>query len=267
MNIQAIAFDLDDTLLRDDRTISAYTLDVLRRAHEAGVRIIPASGRVRDSMIGFVRQIGCADIYISGNGAQVWSPDHELLMEEALSPALAREIGQFAEDHHCYAQTYAGEHFYYNHDGYWAREYAAFASLTGFCVGNLAEYQQTSTPKVLIMDSPERIAELYGLAKERFGDRTAIACSKPTFLEINPIHATKGNALSWCASRMGFSLENTMAFGDSLNDLSMLTSVGHGVAMGNAWEAVKAHGFPQADANERDGVARYIEEHVLGGQP
>jgi len=266
MNIQAIAFDLDDTLLRDDRTISPYTIAVLRQAHEAGVRIIPASGRVRDSMIGFVRQIGCADIYISGNGAQVWSPEHELLMDECLSAELAREIGQFAEEQHCYAQTYAGEHFYYNHDGYWAREYAAFASLTGFRVGSLAEYQKTSTPKVLIMDSPERIAELYRLAQERFGVRTAIACSKPTFLEINPIRATKGNALSWCAQRLGFSLENTMAFGDSLNDLSMLTAVGHGVAMENAWEAVKAHGFPLADRNENDGVARYIEEHVLGGQ-
>jgi len=267
VHIQAIAFDLDDTLLRDNRTVSDYTVSVLRRAKDTGIRIIPASGRVRDSMIGFVRQIGCADFYISGNGSQIWSGQDELLAEEMLSAELAREIGQFAEDEHCYAQTYAGEHFYYNHDGYWAREYAAFASLTGFKVGNLAEYQKTSTPKVLIMDSPERIQELFIMAKERFGDRTAVACSKPTFLEINPIRATKGNALAWCAERFGFSLENTMAFGDSLNDLSMLTSVGHGVCMGNAWEQVKAYGFPQADINERDGVARYIEEHVLGGQP
>lgn len=267
MNIQAIAFDLDDTLLRDDRTISPYTISVLRRAHDAGIRIIPASGRVRDSMIGFVRQIGCADLYISGNGSQVWSQGHELLMEEMLSPELAREIGQFAEDHRCYAQTYAGGHFYYNHDGYWAREYAAFASLTGCCVGNLALYQKEATPKVLLMDSPERISELYRRAQERFGGRAAIACSKPTFLEINPIRATKGRALSWCADQLGFALKNTMAFGDSLNDLSMLTAAEHGVAMGNAWEEVKAHGFPLADSNERDGVARYIEQHVLGGQP
>ena len=43
--IRAIAFDLDDTLLRDDRTISDETVSVLRRASEAGIFILPASGR------------------------------------------------------------------------------------------------------------------------------------------------------------------------------------------------------------------------------
>ena len=51
MPIRAIAFDLDDTLLRPDNSISPYTVDVLRRAHESGVRILPASGRTFGSMM------------------------------------------------------------------------------------------------------------------------------------------------------------------------------------------------------------------------
>ena len=51
---EAVAFDLDDTLLRDDRTISPYTIDVLRRAAATGVKIIPASGRARESMKPYV---------------------------------------------------------------------------------------------------------------------------------------------------------------------------------------------------------------------
>ena len=51
--IRAIAFDLDDTLLRDDRTISDETVSVLRRASEAGILILPASGRTYCSMAGF----------------------------------------------------------------------------------------------------------------------------------------------------------------------------------------------------------------------
>ena len=50
--IRAIAFDLDDTLLRDDRTISDETVSVLRRASEAGIFILPASGRTYCSMAG-----------------------------------------------------------------------------------------------------------------------------------------------------------------------------------------------------------------------
>ena len=40
--LKAVAFDLDDTLLRDDLSISDYTLDVLNRLHTKGVMIIPA---------------------------------------------------------------------------------------------------------------------------------------------------------------------------------------------------------------------------------
>ena len=69
--IRVIAFDLDDTLLRDDRTISDETVAVLRRASDAGVFILPASGRTYCSMAGFVAHIGCASRVICANGAVI----------------------------------------------------------------------------------------------------------------------------------------------------------------------------------------------------
>ena len=43
--IKAAAFDLDDTLLRSDLSVSPYTLEVFRRLHAAGFRFVAASGR------------------------------------------------------------------------------------------------------------------------------------------------------------------------------------------------------------------------------
>ena len=54
-----------------------------------------------------------------------------------------------------------------------------------------------------------------------------------------------------------------MAFGDSLNDLSMLTWAGEGVAMANAREDVKAQVRHVCGTNQEDGVARYIESLLL----
>lgn len=54
-----------------------------------------------------------------------------------------------------------------------------------------------------------------------------------------------------------------MAFGDSLNDLSMLTWAGMGVAMGNAREDVKRQVGRVCGVNENDGVARYMEALLL----
>ena len=57
--------------------------------------------------------------------------------------------------------------------------------------------------------------------------------------------------------------EEFMAFGDSLNDLSMLTWAGEGVAMANAREDVKAQVRHACGTNQEDGVARYIESLLL----
>ena len=265
MKVNAIAFDLDDTLLRDDRTISPYTLSVLKRAAEAGIHVIPASGRTRDSMRGFVEQIGCAACFISCNGAEVWSPDMALLMQELLDVPLAKEVARFAEEHGCYAQTYAGDSFFFNQEGEWARAYAESSQLKGVHVGNLEAYIAQPTPKILMMDSPARVAALLQEAQTAFDGRVSLTCSKPYFLEVNPLKATKGNALQWCAARLSFPLERLLAFGDSLNDLSMLLSAGRGVAVSNARADVKTRVPAVCRSNQEDGVAHYIEEHVFSG--
>lgn len=265
MRVDAIAFDLDDTLLRDDRTISPYTLSVLRRAAERGIRVIPASGRTRDSMRGYVDQIGCASCFIACNGAEVWSPDKELLMQELLDTPLAREAARFAKARGCYAQTYAEDCFFYNQEGDWAHAYAESSELRGVYVGDLEAYIAQPTPKILMMDTPERVAELMEEARAAFGGRVSLTCSKPYFLEVNPPRATKGNALRWCAGHLGFSMAHLLAFGDSLNDLSMLLAAGHGVAVENAREDVKAQLDTVCGSNQRDGVARYIDQYVLSG--
>jgi len=57
--------------------------------------------------------------------------------------------------------------------------------------------------------------------------------------------------------------QNVIAFGDNHNDISMLTAVGLGVAMGNAEEAVKARAKRVIGSNDSDSIARLIEE-MLG---
>lgn len=264
MLVNAIAFDLDDTLLRDDRSISPYTIRVLRQAAARGIHIIPASGRAKGSMRGFVEQMACASCYISCNGAEVWdAKTHELLSQELLPIPLALEAAAFAEANNCYVQTYYGAKFYYSQQGKYAKAYAESSMLTGEYVGNLTSFIDRPTAKILLMDTPETIARLLGEAQAQFAGRASVVCSKPYFLEINPLRATKGLALKKCGERLGFALENAVAFGDSLNDLSMLESAGLGVSMGNAWADVKARIPTTCLTNEEDGVADYIEHHIL----
>ena len=86
-----------------------------------------------------------------------------------------------------------------------------------------------------------------------------------TCFEAMDIHADKGAALTRILQHAGIRPEETIAFGDGLNDLNMLRSAGCGVVMGNAVaqlaEALKDH--PRIGTNRQDAVAHYIEQHIL----
>lgn len=263
MPVRAIAFDLDDTLLRTDATVSNYTVDVLRRAADQGIIILPASGRTRDSMFPTVQRIGCASAFISCNGADVWTPERELLMQELLPVELAHEVARFAADRGVYCQTYAPDRFFYSINNEYAVSYARSSCLEGDYVGDLTAFIRKPVTKLLMMDDPARIAELLQEARTLFAGRASLTCSKPYFLECNPLRATKGNALRWCGEYFSFTMKELLTFGDSLNDVSMLEAAGTGVAMGNARDDVKAMGFPICGTNDEDGVAHYIEDHIL----
>ena len=264
MKATAITFDLDDTMLRDDRTLSGFTVDVIRKAAARDIRIIPASGRARDSMKPFVDQLGCADLYIACNGAEIWSPRHELLRRFAFPDADAQAIMAYARANGCYAQTYSGSNFYYSVENQFARNYAAASLLKGFHTPDMEGFlRDHPTPKILVMDTEEKIAGMLLEARQQFAGRASVTCSKPWFLEFNPPEATKGNALACCAGLLGFSLAETLAFGDSLNDLSMLQAAGFGVAVANARDDVKSRLCLTCGSNEEDGPARFILDNVL----
>ena len=259
MDIRAIAFDLDDTMLHDDRTLSPFTLRVLHRAAEMGVHIIPASGRARDSIRPYAEEIGCASCYIACNGAEIWSPSHELLRRFVFPDAVARRIVAFARSHNAYAQTYWETRFYYCIDNEYAPAYSATSMLTGVYTPDLEGFiAGHPTGKILMMDKPERIAAMLEDSRALFGDDASITCSKPWFLEFNPPGGTKGNALAACGELLGFTPGQAMAFGDSLNDLSMITAAGLGVAVANAREDVRSRADAVCGSNEDDGPARMI---------
>ena len=124
--IKAAVFDLDDTLLRDDLSISYYSIRVFRRLHASGFLFMAASGRTRMSMKPFVDQLACISLCIACNGAQVWIPaTGEVLFQEEFPVELAREIARFGNRYHCYAQTYSDDMFFFNEYSEYSERYSS----------------------------------------------------------------------------------------------------------------------------------------------
>ncbi len=81
--------------------------------------------------------------------------------------------------------------------------------------------------------------------------------------DMTVLGVDKGDAVRNVAAALGVDLADTYAFGDGINDLCMLKAAGHGIAMGNAMDEVKAAAeFVTSDIDD-DGVARGLAHYGL----
>ena len=237
MTYTLAAFDLDDTLLREDGRMSAFTRDCLRQAQAQGLRIVLASGRPVQAMEKLADELEMAaydGFLIAFNGAQIVGCSTG---EQIYSCMLDRPdqlwLCQKARELEAFVHVYDGPRLLTPQ----ANEYTEIESrLTGLEVvecPDLPSVLPPYTPKVLLMQAPDRLVEierrLTGLTRGRF----AICRSKPFFLECVRPQVCKGTALKRLCTHLQVPLLQTIAVGDSYNDLSMLQLAGVGVAMGN----------------------------------
>ena len=96
MDLRLIAFDLDGTLLRSDKSISPRTMHALHAAQERGVLLVPATGRLYRSLPEALLDEQLSRYFILVNGAQVYdAQEDKTLLTEELPPELALPMLQF----------------------------------------------------------------------------------------------------------------------------------------------------------------------------
>jgi hydroxymethylpyrimidine pyrophosphatase-like HAD family hydrolase len=95
--------------------------------------------------------------------------------------------------------------------------------------------------------------------KATFGDRLYISKSLPYFLEFAAAGITKAAGLDFLSAYLGFTPEQTIAFGDGENDVELVEWAGYGVAVENAHPRVKAVADWICPSAEVQGVAQVLE--------
>lgn len=263
MQIETIVTDLDDTLLGPNATLTPYTLQIINEAKKRGIRVIPASGRAAVSMRPFMKQLNTGLPYIACNGAQLMNPDHSEIWSSMFQPEQAKALLRYFESKGFYTQVYQGDVFYFAETLQQTIHYSRQTGMKGIEVGDLTAFLDFQTPKVLSISTPEAVEALLPDIQAAFPG-VSFTISKPNFLEAQPAGVTKGTALKRLSGMLKFSLERTMVFGDSLNDVSMFDFTVHSVAMRNARpDVIKAARYVTELTNERDGMAHFIEDNIL----
>lgn len=264
--IRLLAIDLDDTLLRDDNTVSAYTKDILKAAQAEGIEVLIATGRMYQTAepVGKALGIGDVPMVLYSGGLVQCIESGRKLYEKTIPLSTARKVLAMAKERGWYIQAYVDDVLYVHHETEFSKSYEKATGATAVYIGD-ALYDLDGEPnKLLIIEEPAVIDTISRTLHEDMGSELAIVRSKRHFLELNPPQTSKGEALHFMAQRLGVPVEAMVAFGNSENDISMLKEAGRAIAVANAEEMVKAVADEVCRSNEDDGVAHWVATHVLG---
>lgn len=277
MNIKLITIDMDGTLLNSQGKVSEGNQKALRRALDAGIYIVPATGRVLGTLPQEVKNLDGVSYFITSNGAAVYKKGettpvstHLLDVEKALF--LLNEIANYdvvldvyIDGVGYYEKRYIDRMSEFNVPPHFAKLYSS--SKVG--VSSLIDFVREKNVGVEKINLPwlkEGVREKLRDKLMEF-DFITITSSLKDNLELNSAGVDKGKGLASLCELLGIETSQTMAIGDNFNDVGMLIEAGCAVVMGNGEESIqKDYAQFVTKTNDEDGVAYAIEQIVFEGK-
>ena len=270
LNPRIIAFDLDDTLLNKDLTITEKTVEAIRKAARKGIYIVLCSGRAENAILGFVRMLDIAGLesgryIIALNGASIYDMHERLtIYSRKVEGDVLLLAYREAQKYNLCAEVYNASTIFAPVDNEWTRVDASLCKLKIEIVPEFAKLLERGHSKMIIPGDPDVLCSLQQRLKEILKDKAVIFTSKPYFLEVMPPNSGKGEALLWLAKELKIPQKQTMAFGDSMNDESMIRCAHFSVAMCNGLDYIKdVAKYVTRKSNNEDGIADFLESFVL----
>ncbi len=265
--IKLIALDLDGTLLNSAKEISAENKAAIAAARAKNVHVVLTTGRPLVAIHHFLETLemtGFDDFSITFNGGLVQHNTGEILSKKPFSMKEAVDLKELtnALDLPC---DILSEGLVYMTPSSRPSLYPTLNKLLTFKQADLTELSENliinkivscTDADVLDMKIPEIPITFY--------EKCEIFKSQAKLLEFMPKGINKAFGLEQLIKILDLKPENVMAMGDEENDLSMISWAGHGIAMGNAVEAVKAQAqIISKLTNDENAVADIIERYVL----
>ncbi|MDN5305312.1 MAG: hypothetical protein PWP46_2199 [Fusobacteriaceae bacterium] len=267
MKYKMIITDMDDTLLRDDHTISERTKKAIKEAQEKGVKFVLASGRPTFAMRNYAKELELdkyGSYILSYNGAVITdAKENKEIFRNMLPKETVHELVELSKEHNMYIHTYLGDDIVTATPNEYTDIEQDITKMDIKVVDCLKSAVNEDVVKVLMLQEPEYLLNVKNKIKPLYEDRYSITISKPFFLEFMPHGVNKGNSLEKLLDILKIEKDEVVAIGDGLNDLEMLKVAGLPACVENANEELKKHAKVITKSNNEDGIAELIENYIL----
>lgn len=261
-----LVLDLDDTLLRDDYSISTRNKELLMKAQELGVKVVLASGRPTPAMIQYAEELrlDVFDSYlISFNGAVVTAmKQNEVIFERSLTMDEVHSIYDYGVANKVHIITYSEKGVVSETESEYIDVELGLTGLPLHKVPCFKTEVQTSAVKCILLENPEYLKVLEPQLKAARPD-LSIARSKPFFLEVMPKGIDKAASIAFLIDKLGIKQSEVIAVGNAGNDLTMVKFAGLGIWVENVDPDLRHHADAIVASNNEDGVAEVVEKYIL----
>ena len=261
-DIRLVVTDMDGTLLDEDRRMSDEVWPLVHELRGIGVTFCPASGRHHVSLRRHFAPVADETTFIASNGAHVLEGSTEL-HSDCLDPEVTREVLARLRHLTDTPSVLVGKSGAYvrrgDEDAFtWIEEYVPPLTLVDDIVDAVSVLLDAGDGalSVGVFDTTSTNAAVRALAP--LADHVNVMATHRTWVDVVSPTADKGHAVAALQHDLGISADETVVFGDFLNDLGMLDRATYAFAMANAHPDVTARSWRTAPANSSNGVVRTL---------
>lgn len=227
MSYKIVFFDIDGTLVNEEKEVPADTVKAIRELKEKGIEPVIATGRAPYFVKSLAESLGI-ESYVCLNGGYVvykGQPLYKRTIDQTSLETLVALAGK-----HDHGLVFEGEHTYCcdREDHPFITE-SVLSLKVDLPTYNPAFWQGNEIFQVFLhCESHEE--HLYESLKSDF----SLIRWHPLAMDVLPLGGSKAQGIAALLEKLGYTADDAAAFGDGLNDKEMLDYVGFGVAMGNS---------------------------------
>lgn len=266
--VALVISDVDGTLLDENKQLTPGAPGAVQRLYAAGIRFTLASARPPQLVRDLVRELQVREPFACFNGALITGPDGAVLRKLPMAPSDAQLVADQIlkdgfdlwvwTDNDWYVTNPTGPHVAHHESLMGSR-----ASL--LTTRDMAQFVVLKL--VGVSDDHDALARAEGEMVHLGGKSISATRSSPYYLDVTDAGANKGAVVTMLSEMLQIPTSQIATIGDMITDTLMFRKSGTSIAMGNAFDDVKALATNVTRSNQEDGFAYAMDHFVLREKP
>ncbi|MBO5889717.1 MAG: Cof-type HAD-IIB family hydrolase [Clostridia bacterium] len=267
-----IAVDLDGTLLNSKSNVSDINLSAIKKINDKGIYFVPCSGRTLGEIPSALTQNPDIHYIIYSNGSTILDKTTGKEIYNCISKATASKVFDIICDYDLHITIRQGGNCYVEEGSVTKEsiEYFNICKAHVVVLRDYAIYLKDFSSWMKTLDNIEVVSVFFhnredlNKCRERLEKNSGLLVVSVSDynLEIISVNAGKGKALLTLANKLGIDYKNTVAVGDSGNDIPMMKVAGTRIAVSNASEVLKPFCNLEICSNDEHAIDYILKNYI-----